>query len=586
MKATSSLLPAALLAVLLFPHCVKDEVVLTGSVEITVISPLGPVTGATVTATQATSAVPPQTTDANGVARFRDIPTGEYVFEAEDPVFGTMSITLTLRDHPVGMGEINLLEGAVPPGIELRGPSALFPAIIIFGDSLPLSYFISDPDQPVGLDWSLEIRSDLDGVVYLGPTSFQASGRLLGGLSLGSHELTFTVTDVTRLTATAVGLVDIVPKPDAPRLVLAEAGLEGTLLRWESVDSTQFQYYILKRIYEDTGEEQNIGFLRFSEREFFDSEAVLGRTAKYQVIKKLDGGDLVSNELIGEFQYPVIPLNTRLTALVADPARPYLYALDGRNNRLLFIDLNSMSVVSSIGLGGTPVYFYLNAAADRLYVLTDGRRTVEVFNVATRTLARTFDLDLPADELPDFSSGLVEIGGENLVYYQDKPAGRLRSFNGSGVRVVGDVPSGRYPTAAYDAINGHLYLAGGEPSNGQLQRFTAADGQLMEDENITNTPHSFNYYLLISSDGNCVFHGDRKRLTTNLRTIAGDFNDRLLAISDDGQLAAGYSGIYSVSDFSQVRRIPDGLLLGAFPQASRRFYGYFQTGNHLVVMEN
>ncbi|MBC6993785.1 hypothetical protein QWY85_11695 [Neolewinella lacunae] len=574
-----------LLVILLGSTCEKVEMILTGSAEITVTNPNGPLTGVVVTITPAVEGVGAQVTDANGIVRFRDIPTGDYLFVAKDTVFGTMSVAFTINDHPVFRGEIKFREGNNPPDLEINSFNENFASIFLLGDSITVGFLIRDEDQPMGIPWSLTITSSLDGVVFQGPTGFFASDLRFALTSLGRHELTFKITDDTDLSDSDRGLVDVVPVPDTPVLILAQASLTGTVIEWESRDSTQFIRYVVTRIYEDTGEEMDIAFLPFSERTFTDTEAIVGREAKYRITKQLESRNLVSDDLVAEFQYPTVNVGGKLGGLIADPTRSFLYALDQQNERLLFIDVDAGAVTHSLPLNGKPVSFHLNTSADRLYVLIEGQQVVEVFDLERQMALRTIEIELPSDDSHNHSSGLVEVGMGNLVYFTDDFPGMLRLYSGTSGELLSEIPIGRYPTATYHAASGLLYVGSDEPFGGTLQRYFAADGLLTMETSITNLFHAFYYRILISADGACLFHGRQKRLTSSLNSLAGSFNDYLLAISDDGQLAAGSTSIFNATDFTFLRSLPHHLQFGAFPSGSQQFYAYFETTDNLVIIE-
>ncbi|MBI5359811.1 MAG: hypothetical protein HZA48_04425 [Planctomycetes bacterium] len=139
---------------------------------------------------------------------------------------------------------------------------------------------------------------------------------------------------------------------------------------------------------------------------------------------QVDVSSIYSGEL-------TLPSGNSLVKMINDPKRPYVYALETANNKLLFINMETISIETELLMGQGPVDMDIDSSGNKLYVACETAK--KIYKV---------DLDLKAVDsqiTTAYSPSRVECGAlDRLFYFDDTLSGILYVFNLTTLAEIGD----------------------------------------------------------------------------------------------------------------------------------------------------
>jgi len=119
--------------------------------------------------------------------------------------------------------------------------------------------------------------------------------------------------------------------------------------------------------------------------QYRDETGQLGVSYTYRIGGVTAGGQEVQSNTQTIVTGVYIDVGSQVEAMMVDPNRPYIYAVDRVNNSLHFINLNTNTVEKDIFVGSSPVDLDINLQGTTLYVANFGSTQIAtiVSSVAT-----------------------------------------------------------------------------------------------------------------------------------------------------------------------------------------------------------
>ena len=149
----------------------------------------------------------------------------------------------------------------------------------------------------------------------------------------------------------------------------------------------------------------------------------------------------------------IIPINSTLSDLVADPIRPYFYVSDSGNNAVLMISTENNTVEKSIWVGSNPKDMDISSDGSALYVALSGASDIAVVDLETQTKTDTIPLSFTPHSLATGKKGRLYVGmGSETKIINTTNKTIVGSLSGGGVL---EITSDRNTLYTWDY--GHSY---------------------------------------------------------------------------------------------------------------------------------
>ena len=240
-----------------------------------------------------------------------------------------------------------------------------------------------------------------------------------------------------------------------------------------------------------------------------------------------------------------------LYRLRPDPNRPVVYGLqtgewNGTPGYIIPIDTATGKSISSIPLAKYASDFAIHPQEDRLYVVLDGDKRIQVFDLKTGGELPSIDLADPIYRINSIAAGRQ---GRILLDVRS-----TSSFPSSTTRLIDTVSGELVTTIARGYTSSDEATLASAPGGGDFYRLTgnqiqradiATDEPVLLESGTSSSSDSTAWrqdYLAVSRDGTRVL-ANQTILTADLRRIAS-VEKNAHAITGDGQLVAGPTGLY------------------------------------------
>lgn len=250
-----------------------------------------------------------------------------------------------------------------------------------------------------------------------------------------------------------------------------------------------------------------------------------------------------------------IAVDTQVTTMLADRTRPYLYAVDTVNNGLLFINTSNNMVEKTIFIGSRPQDLDINPAGTELYVANFGATELAVVNLDTREKTRALTVNTKAGTWEGNPYKVACTAGDSVAFtsqdqWQDVTL--VTASTGATLDVSGSTFF--YSPDLVASLDGtHLYVSGDA-----LARFDIVNGKMtMADSLSVSTQISG--HLSVTGDNKYLFVGNKKILTTNLKSTLGTFSDPIMLTNKDGSIAISAQHVFDGNTFGVLKTLPIGL---------------------------
>jgi DNA-binding beta-propeller fold protein YncE len=245
-----------------------------------------------------------------------------------------------------------------------------------------------------------------------------------------------------------------------------------------------------------------------------------------------------------------IDVATQVEAMMVDPARPYLYALDKVNNELLFVNLDEAEVEKRIFVGSSPVALDIDATKDELFIANFGSTQIAVIDLKTQEIGRTLFVDTSQGTWEGNPYRLAVTAYDTLAFTSEDQWNDIKlvnAINGGSIAVEGSVYQ---PGLAASPDGTKLYVGESGSTGSGLHRFdVSATALTMVDESGDADGYG-SRAVLVSKDGQFVYYAGQKFLANNLKSVLGKFSEPIFAASGDDSIAIGKTNVFDGATFS------------------------------------
>lgn len=504
----------------------------------------------------------PPTGDGRSIFR-RMLSAGDHRIEARviDSEGLTASETRTIR-----------VEGR-PPFVRIRDPrpdTSFAP-----GDTIHFEALVRDAETPPAsllIEWS----SDRDGTLDSSPAAADSScGFTTSALSEGVHRITLRVTDTDGGTTSAVVSVRNTGVPRV-RLLPIEARSNANVLTWLPITSERISALHIYRREEEAGDSLWIAVIEnVSQSAYEDRSIRLGQIYHYSIRSVGHDGAWASSNSESVTSGIGIPVGAELRRIVADPSRPWLYALSATGDRLYFIDIEGREAHARLLAGRTLVDLDLSASGSELYAVDPVRNELVVIDPVTRRVAREISFENSGEPRGDhYHVAAGRSGRAYVVDAQWAPAihvidtdigAEVGLFTESGIGGLCLSPDRGSIFAWYQVGWG----AG--QARSRILRIDCTTDQLTIDaeggfdlaRDPTDTP------IVLSADGGTVFCKDHAYPTDALTGPGVQFREAVYAVAPDGGIVFTEHWILDGATAAPVAIMPvTTRVMASFPDGS------------------
>lgn len=496
---------------------------------------------------------------------------------------GDRWITLRATDSAGWSGADSIHLGVVsfPPDIVLNSPRA--GAGFHAGDPVTFDATITDHETratALTVVWS----SDRDGPFNTsGPSANGQVSFVTSMLSRSTHVITVLVTDSDQnVTADSITIHNDLPATVA--LAPLSKDPSGVLLSWPAVSEPGFTAF---RIYRSTSATGPFGLVATladpATTSYHDRTTLAGTIYWYKVGLAISGGSESTSNVQSITAGISIDVGTQVEAMILDPVRSSVYALDRPNNSLLFISLDSLRVEKTIFVGSSPSDLDIDASGDTLYVANFGSSEIAVVDLANRTKLRSLNVDTGGGWGDGNPYRLVCAYPGRLVWTSYDQWNTLKLINTSTGVQLHEYGSIYYPDLAASSDGSRIYVGESGSSGSNAYRYSIIGDQIQQVDVTPGYGYGYSTRLIVlSGDDRYVFYAHQKFLANNLASVLGTFSEDIYACNHDGSIAVGESKLFDGNTFAILGDLPvssrikvmssDGQILYSYDTTSSRIY--------------
>jgi len=453
------------------------------------------------------------------------------------------------------------------------------------GEQVTFSATITDRETPA-TQLQVEWRSDLDDVINTdapagdGSVSFSTTT-----LSRGVHQVTVKATDGdANETSSSVTIPNNLPQ----RVVLnpLTKDVSGITLTWTPVSEPDFASYRIYRATNQAGPFSLIDILNNAGADTYkDTSVEFGRTYWYQLgLLTTAGPESFSNVESLEAGISIAIL-TQVETMMVDPVRPFLYALDRVNNSLVFVDLSTNSVESTIFVGSSPTDMDIDIAGDEMFIANFGSTELAVVDLVTRTKARSLFVDTGGTWSGNPYRLTCATQGR-LVFTSEDQWNDLKLIETASGARLHNTGSVYQPDLASSPDGTRIYVAESGSSGSELIRFdlNPTTDQLSQVDN--SARFSFGTRMVtMTGDGVYAFYRRNKLLAANLVSSLGSFSEDIYATNQDGSIAIGSSNIHDGTTYGIIRPLPLSTTVMAVSPDASTLYLYDSNSSRIFLFD-
>lgn len=381
----------------------------------------------------------------------------------------------------------------------------------------------------------------------------------------GIHNITFNVIDSDNMEGSDQVTINIdTPGPVIlDPIVLLEDGLK---LTWSKSIASNFESYTIMRAESLEGRYTTIENIFDVNRLTFKDETVeWGKEYFYKIgITLFDTFDVPESNIESEiFETEHIDIRTNIERIIADPVRPYFYALDRERERLLFINKHTLQLEKSIRAGMSPTDLDISLDNSKLYITLFDTDRIAVIDLDSQAKIHdlTIELDSNSFETP---YRIVCLGEDKLAVAAQNQFVRmafLEANNGERIWLSG---KRYYKAFLLTSPDKRSVLVSETRSSGSVayRLNLDADGYLSQEPVDQTDRHDWWHpqygadYTVISGDGQFIFYCGKKIEYNDLKQVHGSFQDKIHASNYNGSVAVGAEHIWDATNYTMTRRLP------------------------------
>ncbi|HTS19428.1 MAG TPA: BACON domain-containing carbohydrate-binding protein [Verrucomicrobiae bacterium] len=258
--------------------------------------------------------------------------------------------------------------------------------------------------------------------------------------------------------------------------------------------------------------------------------------------------------------------SSNVVQVLADPARPYVYAIDRGNSQVLFIDLNAGVVSKRLYVGQDPTSCDIDATTNSLYVANKsvgtglpGSYQIAVVDLGTQTKTTAYVIatDYINSSLVDAVN--VTAGRQGRLYYNSGndiwnygAVGSIDTTSGTDLGIFNAIKTRMVISSDKTRLYGqHIY----EGNLGEMGVFDVSTDSNQLVDHLEYPPYGSNYgwgpdNYCLSGDNQYLAFGDIYFDATNLSMQYGVFDEYIYALNYEGTVAFGESAIWDTTSFA------------------------------------
>jgi hypothetical protein len=278
-----------------------------------------------------------------------------------------------------------------------------------------------------------------------------------------------------------------------------------------------------------------------------------------------------------------IDVATQVEAMVVDPKRPYLYAVDKVNNALLFVNLDTRQLEKSLFVGSSPVDLDIDEDKDELFIANFGSTQIAVVDLTTREIARQLFVDTSKGTWDGNPYRLAVTAANTLAFTSEDQWNNIKlvnATNGGSIDAQGSVYE---PDLVASPDGTKLFVAESGSTGSALHRFdVTVDGLKEVDESGSASGYGARS-VSISKDGVYLFYGKQKFLASNLKSVVGEFSEPVFATNTDGSIAIGKTNLLNGTNFSIIGPLVVSTNVMAISADDTAVYLYDANSSHIYI---
>lgn len=278
-----------------------------------------------------------------------------------------------------------------------------------------------------------------------------------------------------------------------------------------------------------------------------------------------------------------IDVATQVEAMLVDPKRPYLYAVDKVNNSLLFVNLEKRVLEKTLFVGSSPVDLDIDAANDELFIANFGSTQIAVVNLSTQDIARQLPVDTTKGTWDGNPYRLAVTAADTLAFTSEDQWNNIKlinATNGGAIDVQGSIYE---PDLVASPDGSKLFVAESGSTGSALHRFDVTVTGLKEVDTSGEAGGYGSRFVSISKDGKYVFYGRQKFLASNLKSVLGEFTESVYATNTDGSIAIGNTNVLNGERFNIIAPLVVSTTVMAISADDRNVYLYDTNSSRIYI---
>lgn len=249
----------------------------------------------------------------------------------------------------------------------------------------------------------------------------------------------------------------------------------------------------------------------------------------------------------------------KFNQFLADPVRPFLYAIDALENQLVFIDRTTLLPVRAEIIGSTPTDMSISPDGDEMAVATFGATEVAVLDLTASEKVLTRVIEVPGNPFR------VALGlGGRLVYVEQDQRADVALLDFALGNVLDTLDGVLFQVdVEFDATGEILFAGESSGPNAKLYRYDLAN-DVFDEVAVSAAGYNYPARKVLFQSGR-VYFAQRVFDATTLAEL-GQFDDDIVLVTKDGRWAVSRQRIYDAATQSPVGGMPaDSGLIAADP---------------------
>ena len=285
-----------------------------------------------------------------------------------------------------------------------------------------------------------------------------------------------------------------------------------------------------------------------------------------------------------------------LIKLVPDYLRPRIYALNQSTENagtLLALNATNGSTISEIPVGIKPTDMVITPGCDALYIMNTGSRTISKVDLNTFTVVAEKSISTP--NAYDLSNPLyLALGQSNLVYFTDGAwAPSITTFDfaaGTNVAVYNDGEGAGGLTTTRDGKTLYRWRQfgwGAGNVNSWVTRYDTVTNNLTPLENsfVSWRRDPLDTPLFLDIAETRVFNKQQMFSATNVAVLLTQFSENIYAISLDGSLAFGLTGVFNAQNGATLTNLSFSTTVQTLSGDQKKLFRYRVSTSDLFVYD-